>query len=218
MRMSLKQNYPPSLLILVSINIITIFGIIFLNWKTPEIIIAFWAESAIIGFFVILKMIKTKSIAPEKVKNVFPVKIKYLLVPFFIFHYGIFMLAHLAFIFVMFNIGETEIVLAEIIPTVAIIFASLFISHLFSYRSNFIENKEYEKSSVIKIMFSPYKRILTMHFAIILGFIIYIFLIPISGGSPIEKISAIILTIIKILADSFSHLKESKLMPFGQLR
>ena len=77
----------PSTLALIFANLVPLAGAAFLGWDMGKIMILYWAESAIIGVFNLLKM---------------AVIVKWLIVfagPFFVGHYGGFMAIHLLFIY-----------------------------------------------------------------------------------------------------------------------
>ena len=44
---------------LIAVNLLPIFGVIFLNWNTGTLLFSYRTESAIIGFYTILKIKKT---------------------------------------------------------------------------------------------------------------------------------------------------------------
>jgi len=46
----------PSTLLLIIANLVPIAGSIFLGWNLADVMVLYWAESAVIGFFNICKM------------------------------------------------------------------------------------------------------------------------------------------------------------------
>lgn len=159
-----KIFFYPSSLILVLVNMIPLAGVIFWSWDIFTIIILYWMESAVVGFFNILKMQKINN-------NVFSP-----LVPFFIVHYVIFMFVHLFFILYLFqpDLGsateqlEALKIVFKYLEGLLISAALLFLSHGMSFVFNFIKNKEYSNTSLGKQMFQPYKRVVIMQVVIIL--------------------------------------------------
>ena len=194
------KKLPPSvkvsLIALILINLASVLGIIFLKWNSGFILLSYWLESLVVGFYTVLKMRKARKIGDVKAhigsKSVKPEK--YFLIPFFIIHYGIFMFGHLAFLLVIVSINSNINSVTDTIIWLPIFFIALLLSHGISYRQNFIGNKEYENKDVSQIMMSPYARIIPMHIAILVGFML---------GSP-----AILLVLIKTVIDVFSHIKE----------
>jgi large-conductance mechanosensitive channel len=175
--------------------------------------ILFWAESAIIGFFNILKMQKIGGAKSE------------MSVVFFLFHYGMFMSGHLTFIngffgeqsvFGWFSGGDAfprgggyaatdDTMLISSIVTIFPAFLSLLISHGISYYENFIGKKEYldPKNNIGKQMMQPYGRIIIMHITLLFGgFLIAIF--------RFKAVALVLLIILKIIADLKAHKKQHR--------
>jgi hypothetical protein len=46
----------PGILALILVNLIPVFGVLFLDWKVFPIIFLYWAENVCIGFYSVLKM------------------------------------------------------------------------------------------------------------------------------------------------------------------
>lgn len=86
----------PSTLTLILANLVPIAGVAFMHWDLGDVMLLFWTESAVIGFFNILKMAVIG-------------KWGVLLAgPFFAGHYGAFMSFHLMFIYLMFIRGVDD--------------------------------------------------------------------------------------------------------------
>lgn len=207
-----------SIISLVIANLFSIFGIIFLGWDSLFFLISFWAESFIIGFFTIFKIMKVKKIVDEvpfsmkkgvsfniksvksnfNLYNLFKLKkSRFLLILMFILAFGTFMLFHLGLIFMTiflkssFTFKYFDQIFFE---NFLILTGILFISHLISYKINFINKKEYEEIDSAQILAQPFKRVIPMSFVLIAGF---------AFGSP-----AIGLIIFKTIVDVYSHIGE----------
>ncbi len=190
----MNNKYNISVISLILVNLVPIIGVLFFNWSMFQIMILYWLESGIIGFFSILKiLIKSR-----------PITLGIFLTVFFCFHFGIFMLVHLKFISAInsdFELSTNSIflIIYSAIP--------LFISHLISFIHNFFGKKEYLGKKEYKIetdamtyMFEPYKRIFVMQFVIIFGAILMnLFNQPILG--------IVLLIILKTIVDIDAHLK-----------
>jgi hypothetical protein len=198
MKQKLPQSVRASLVALVIINLASILGIIFLHWSSAFILLAYWLESLVIGFYTLLKMGKASKIGDIKsTVNGKPVPTsKSGLMLFFIFHYGFFMLGHLIFLLAITLVSSSFTQLLNLFYWLPVFFAGLLISHGISYKQNFIGNKEYESQTAGGLMIKPYKRIIPMHLTIMFGFIL---------GSP-----AILLVILKTFIDAYSHISERK--------
>jgi hypothetical protein len=194
-------------LYLVLVNLIPLFGVLFFDWSVYSILIIYWLESAVIGFWNIMKM--RKSEARSKPGEIISTRLngkpitqmaKPAIIFFFIIHYGIFMTVHGAFVLLFFGLqtgfdaDPLGIVLAAV---------SLFVSHGLSYKQNFIGKGEYKKKSVDRLMMEPYGRILIMHFVIIGG----AFLIASFNG---PEILVVLLVVLKIILDLAGHAWEHR--------
>jgi hypothetical protein len=202
-----KNNLFYSSSTLIIINLIPIIGVLFMGWNSATLILAYWIESAIIGFFTILKMRKAKNLGkpPKNIRfNKRPLDVEKMgrsgTIFFFLFHYGLFMFVHLIFLLVFITQGIGNITRPvsslSFITNLLIFSIVIFISHLQSYIINFIGQQEYKKKTVAQLFTTPYKRIIPMHIAIIFG----AFLLP----------TAILLVILKTVIDLFSHINEHK--------
>jgi hypothetical protein len=192
-----------SIISLIIANIIPIIGAMMFDWGVFEIMILFWAETAIIIFYFIIRIIfiyKYWSI---------------LLVPFFLFHSGAFMFIHLMIINLISVFPQNYIYTGQIIANLKDVFEHwefvllpLFISHGISFIFNFLVNKEYLKSdyktNTNKINTNVYPRILFMQAALIIGFMLSLII-----GQTIGFI--LILFGVKIYFDLLAHKKEHKL-------
>jgi hypothetical protein len=207
-----------SALILIITNLIPIFGVLFLGWNQAEVLLMYWSESAVIGFFTVLKMLYSKGAPQNLAINRQPVIVKnkadlsglkILLIPFFMLHYGMFMLGHFVFLMVFVILGSPFSMspmltgdslsisgVLSLLSTVLIGSFFLFISHGVSFVENYLGKKEYETADPGTLMFAPYSRIILMHFVVIGGAMIGVPLLILIPG--------------KIVIDLWSHLNERK--------
>ena len=205
-----------SLIALISANLIPLAGVFFFNWDVAFIVILYWAENLIAGFYNILKiaLVRTgKSIVNSQ---------KLFIIPFFCLHYGAFCGMHGLFLTVFFKIGESSpfpaneetwplhlVFIQLLFNVVAKIWANrpaemiwallgLFISHGVSFVENFILGGEYRNSTIKELMHQPYQRIMVMHIAIIAA---GVFVMKFNSPMPM----LIILIFLKIVFDIFLH-------------
>jgi len=155
----------PSTLILITANLIPVAGSIFLGWNLADVMVLYWAESAVIGFFNICKM---------AVIGHWKVLFSGL---FFASHFGGFMAVHFLFIYTIFvkqpaleataggDLAEVTQLFANLWPALL----ALFVSHAFSFYLNFLGRKEYLGKTLNSQMAEPYSRIIFMHLVLILG-------------------------------------------------
>jgi hypothetical protein len=211
-----------SLIALIGANLIPLAGVFFFDWDVAFIVILYWAENLIAGFYNILKiaLIRTgKSIVNSQ---------KLFIIPFFCLHYGAFCGMHGLFLTVFFKIGESSpfpaneetwplhLVFIQLLfnvvakiwtnrpPEMIWALLGLFISHGISFVENFILGGEYRKTTIKKLMHQPYQRIMVMHIAIIAA---GIFVMKFNSPMPM----LVILIFIKIAFDLFLHRKSHKI-------
>ena len=187
--------WSPSSLALLGANLIPLFGVLLGGWNIFEVMILFWAESAVVGFYNLLKMwvIGRWSVL--------------FIGPFFVGHFGGFMAVHLLFIYGFFNQGvasDADIssfqVLTDLIQLAPALVA-FFVSHGISYYANFLGRKEYLGKEIRGQMGDPYKRIVIMHLTIIFGgFLVMVF----DSGLP----ALLLLILLKLGADLRAHIAE----------
>jgi len=187
----------PSTLLLIIANLVPVVGAVFFGWKLSDVMVLYWAESAVIGFFNVCKIIL--------IGRWFAL----VAVPFFIGHFGGFMAVHFLFIYVLFvkGIGGMNDSAGDLADVAALFVAlwpallALFISHAYSFFSNFFGQDEYRNRTVSNQMSEPYNRIIFMHLVLILG-----------GGLSmvLGQAGPVIIAVIglKIFFDVKAHLKE----------
>jgi hypothetical protein len=187
----------PSTLLLIIANLVPVVGAAFFGWKLSDVMVLYWAESAVIGFFNVCKIIL--------IGRWFAL----VAVPFFIGHFGGFMAVHFLFIYVLFvkgvaGMNDSAGDLADVAALFVALWPALlalFISHAYSFFSNFFGQDEYRNRTVSNQMSEPYSRIIFMHLVLILG-----------GGLSmvLGQAGPVIIVVIglKIFFDVRAHLKE----------
>jgi hypothetical protein len=186
-----------STLALIVANLIPIAGTLFLGWKLSDVMVLYWAESAVIGFFNLCKI------------AVIGRWMALLAGPFFVGHFGGFMAVHFLFIYTIFVEGlQNSTSAGGDLGNVAKLFiglwpalAALFASHAFSFFQNFIGRREYLKRTVQNQMSEPYSRIIFMHLILIFGGGVTMFL---GETTPV----LLIVIGLKIYFDVKAHMKE----------
>lgn len=152
-----------STLILILANLVPVAGAFYFGWDLTSVLLIYWAESAVVGFYNICKMIAIggRSAAYQGV--------------FFIVHFGAFMTIHFMFLYEIF-ISEMDSISSVSMREALLLFSSLwpalaalFISHGVSFFQNFIGRQEYKNRTVTEQMMEPYQRIVVMQLVIIIG-------------------------------------------------
>lgn len=213
-----KEKDKLSLLALIGANLIPLAGVFFFGWDVTFIVLLYWIENLIAGFYNILKMAILR--VDRSLENVS----KFFIIPFFCVHYGGFCAGHGFFLIHFFKIGTGSspfdngsswlgpfIFIQLLFSVIAKIWASkppemiwavigLTISHGISFWENYILGQEYKTSTLKKLMHQPYQRIIVMHIAIIAS---GIFIMKLNSPLPL----LIILIMLKIFFDLYLHRK-----------
>ena len=186
-----------STLVLVIANLVPIAGTVYLGWNLSDVLVLYWAESAVIGFFNVCKII------------VLGRWMALLAGPFFLGHFGGFMAIHFLFIYTIFVQGTEGMSssggdLADVAKLFVILWpalAALFASHAYSFFANFLGRGEYRRRTIKDQMSEPYSRIVFMQLVLIFG-----------GGISmiIGQTGPVLMVVIglKIYFDVKAHIKE----------
>jgi hypothetical protein len=186
-----------SMLALIAANLVPLFGVLFGGWKLDEVMVLYWAESAVIGCYTLLKMaVVGKWRAP-------------FLGLFFAAHFGGFMTIHFLILYELFvrgsaarshDPGAVE-ALTRLFTPLWLALLALFLSHGVSFALNFLGQREYQRTTMPKLMAAPYGRIVMMQFTLIFG-----------GGAVMwleNPLPALVLLIVlKVAADLRAHYGE----------
>ncbi|MGZ8264294.1 MAG: DUF6498-containing protein [Burkholderiales bacterium] len=194
--------WTPSTLALVAANLLPLAGVLLFGWNLAAVMVLYWAESAVIGFYTVLKMCVV-----GKLGAIFGV-------PFFLGHFGGFMAAHFAFVYGLFIHGGGTALpdvgafaeLREIFLPLWPALVGLLVSHGISFFVNFIGEREHEGSSMSELMTVPYRRLVVMHVTVILaGWIV------LALGTPSPAL--LVLIAMKIFVDLRAHRREHAAIP-----
>jgi len=191
-----KNPFTPSILLLIAANLVPLAGTAFFGWRLSDVMVLYWAESAVIGLFNVLKIVKIGG-WPGLFAAIF-----------FLGHFGGFMAVHFLFIYGIFvegfvgdgpsgSLSEVFGLFVALWPALL----ALFVSHAYSYFSNFLGRREYQSHTVKDQMSDPYSRIVFMHLVLIFGGGLALVL-----GEPTLVIIGVIL--LKIVFDVRAHLKQ----------
>lgn len=179
--------------VLIFTNGVTIAYTIIENWPLITIMLVYWVQSCIIGFFNVVRILSLKEFSTEGYyindKPVAPTeKTKRKSAYFFAFHYGFF---HA--IYAVFLLTNIEGISVHHVLFGGIIF---FVDHLFSFRYN--RERDQEKiQNLGRLMAFPYARVVPMHLVIVF------FGVFLSGTLPL-----LVFLGLKSLADVIMHVVE----------
>lgn len=186
-----------SMLALIVANLVPLLGVLFGGWNLDEVMVLFWAESAVIGLYTLLKMaVVGKWWAPFSGL-------------FFVGHFGGFMAIHFLFIYEMFvrginaqgsGPGAVEALTHLFTPLWPALLA-LFLSHGVSFALNFLARREYQRTTMSRLMAAPHGRIVMMQFTLIFGGWVVLLL-----KNPLPAL--VLLIVLKVAADLRAHYGE----------
>ena len=175
---------------LILANLYPIYGVYFLGWGVPKIILLYFIETVLIAFYFVLKIYYLQ------LKNIITTFSKadlYFFIFFFLFWFGA--------TFVFLNFLFLKNVYSYVSFSGILL---MLVSHGISFYSNFVKNLEYEKNSIggllIKIIFL---RILPMHLLII-------FLASILMDLVLGPVIISLLIVVKTVLDLFFHILEHR--------
>lgn len=214
--MSLKppQNLGSTVVVLIIVNLLPIFGVAVLHWKVSDVVMLYVFETFVVGVFNIFKMI----FAGES--DEMPGCMKFFLVPFFIVHYNIFVgiqgfliisfvlipeLNNVTFVEGLNNQNYTVSAqdylfgVLQFKSFLSVAYLSIVLSHLYSFVKNYLKEGEYKKVVLLQLMFQPYKRIFVQQFLVIFG----TFLLMLLGGD--NRVFVVLLVVLKIFFDFRGH-------------
>ena len=191
-----------SVLTLMVANLIPLAGVLFLGWDLGQIMVLFWAENAVIGFFTLIKLVMMARWMSLVVG------------PFFVAHYGGFMAGHFIFVYFLFVRGiDATGSEPAVLPALKALFiplwpalAALFVSHGVSFFTNYIGRGEYKRHDLQSVMTAPYKRIVLLHVTLIVGGWLIMAL-----GTPLPAL--VFLVVLKTVTDLRAHRREHAARP-----
>lgn len=192
----------PSLLVLGLANALPIAGVLLLGWKVFPLVLLYWLENVVVGGFNVGKLLLARPQEPAYSVG------KLFIIPFFIFHFGMFTLVHGVFVFALFGAKSLPRFdsLAELPAAIRAYHLgwgvlALVVSHGLSFYWNYFENGEYRRASLPILMMQPYARLVVLHLAVLFGGWIVLTL-----GSPL--LALLVLVALKTAADVRAHQAE----------
>ena len=192
----------PSLLALGLANALPIAGVLLLGWKVFPLVLLYWLENVVVGGFNVGKLLLARPQEPAYSVG------KLFLIPFFIFHFGMFTLLHGVFVFALFGANTLPRFdsLAELPAAIRAYHLgwgvlALVVSHGLSFYWNYFQNGEYRRASLPILMMQPYARLVVLHLAVLFGGWIVLTL-----GSPL--LALLVLVALKTAADVRAHQAE----------
>lgn len=204
--MSLKtpKSLGSTIVVIIIVNLLPIFGVIYLHWSVSDVVLLYIFETFIIGVFNIFKII----LAGTDKKG--PNCANFFMAGFFTVHYNIFIAIQFFFILDLIsglekNTGTQDTAVFEIVPgltMVGLAYLSVFLGQLFTFIKNFVITKEYQYSEPGFQMVMPYIRVFVQQFLAIGGG----YFLASSGNKSMTLL--VLLVVAKTVFDFLGHLLE----------
>jgi len=207
--MNLKKQPFLSLTFLILANLFSLTGVLLFEWTAFDLIALFCAETVVVGFYNVIKM-RNASDADKATLWRFNA------IPLFLTTYILLILSQISFFLVFTHLyinRREELQILEYNENVWNFFINLnffialsllFLSHGVSYWFNYVLRKEYEKITVGRLVFLPFRRTIKHQTIVILGGL-YLGVIQASNWI------LILLVLTKIIFDSKAHINEHKI-------
>ncbi len=188
----------PSTLALVAANLLVMAGVLFLGWNIGEVLLLYWGESVVIGFYALLKL------------GVLARWWILLQGPYFVVPFGFMMLC---FLVASLMIADESVRIdagrylpqdyAAIAWDLAPALAAFVISHGVSFCVNFLGRREYVGRSAGDLVIEPYRRVIPMLIMVLLA---ASFVTMFSGVRELM----LVVVLIKLAFDVLAHLQERR--------
>lgn len=206
---------------LTAANLVPLAGVLLYGWDAAVIVLLYWTENLVIGFYTVLKMALVRVDRPAHHLG------KLLAIPFFCVHFGGFCAVHGLFLLAFFKVGGPMgslfpqgtwlgplvflQLLASVIgrlwesgpPGMEWPVLGLLISHGISFVQNYLLGREYASLTPERVMVQPYGRIVLLHVTIIAGGVPVMLL-----GSPVPLLC--ILIGLKVVIDIGLHVRSHR--------
>jgi hypothetical protein len=211
------NEYRWSVIALLGANLVPLVGVLFLGWDLFFVMLLYWLENAVVGYFNVFKIalsrseVKPHSGAPAS--RPAAIILKVIMIPFFVVHYGLFWVVHGIFVIALFcpdgnqsDVLNVSHVMRALGPTrtgLLVTLSLLFLSHGISFLQNYIKGGEFRGAKLQTLMFLPYGRVVAMHLTILVG---GFFVMLVDQFLPILAL----LVVAKTALDLWGHIRERR--------
>jgi len=186
-------------------NLTPLIGVFAFGWDATAVVLLYWSENLIVGFYTIAKMLIVRMERPVYHLS------KLVSIPFFLLHFGGFCAGHGMFLIFIFDLAKdgnlpgiqdpwpAHLVFLQLLAAAVVQIwemrpkgmewplACLFISHGVSFVRDYVLGRRYACVRFMRLMFEPYPRIALLHVAILAG------ALPVKAwGSPIALVCLLI--------------------------
>jgi hypothetical protein len=180
---------------LLGANALVVVAALYLDWSATSLMLVYWSQSVVIGISYFFRILSLEKFSTENFRiNNRPVDptpaTKIQVAGFFAMHYGFFHVVY--FVFLIADPEDT----VSLDAAFWLCAAAFALNHFWSYRYNRDLDRQ-GTPNIGTLMFTPYLRIVPMHFTIILG-----------GMLIYSAATLLLFGGLKTLADAGMHLAE----------
>ncbi len=202
---ALPEMAPPGALELGAMTVIPVFGILSLGWSSLQILLIYWCEAVVLGGFTVLRMALARPVyrtqadfieAHPWILQHYPISdeewraalaapsasypsYKQFFVPLFIGHYSFFLLV----LAILLGTLVKQVPLKEWYtffttewsPQLLLAISAMIISHGWRFWTDDLQGRRYTRTLPIVAMLYPYRQLIILHMALVLGGIALVF-------------------------------------------
>ncbi|MHB8891252.1 MAG: DUF6498-containing protein [Candidatus Limnocylindrales bacterium] len=209
---------PVAIALLVAANLVPLVGVLSLGWELTTLVALYWLENGVVGVFAIGRILSaqgTETVSRRGASPVAPIPpaaiqlmalARFIMVPFFLVHYGLFWVGHGVFVWVALPVMLAAAGAPVAGPDASVVMAAgvaLLVSHGVSFIFNWFLAGEYRTSTPSREMMAPYARVVILHVTIVIGAFAVAIL-----GAPIWAM--VVMVVIKTVTDLSAHLAERR--------
>jgi hypothetical protein len=189
----------PTALLLVATNFVPLAGVAFGGWTLGTVMLLYWLENGVVGLVNVPRIalaslqVARRSATGEPEARSAPATLRALgafaLIPFFVFHYGLFWLVHGVFVGALFagigpfgdvgGFGGASVETRANLDAVATGLIGLAAYHVVAFVYWDLLHGEASRMTPSEVMNEPYGRLIVLHVTLIFG----AFLVALSGQS-----------------------------------
>ncbi len=177
----------PQALALIGANTAPLLGVWFFGWDVFTFVLLYWLENVFVGLFTVVKIVLAglffvpKDLDTPDTKAAIGIGRAFtclFMVPFFMFHYGLFTFVHGVFVFALFREGSSvdspsslifDGIGSELTLSLLAAIGVLLLEHGFHFARDFVGGRKYQTTNPMMAMARPYPRIIVLHLAILFG-------------------------------------------------
>lgn len=152
-----KRSVLATSLVLVAANLLPLIAVLKLNWSFYDLLVLYWAEIILVGVINVPRMILINR--QDASLGFHLLKIAY--VPFFAGHFGLFCVGIGLGLQVLFGKENFEVesqIIEMLIGKSRMLLWPLVISHILSFSWNYVAQREFRRTTVLRRMVAPYLR------------------------------------------------------------